>query len=117
MTISKEMELAAVVDMEAAKMAETVSTDRVRDVMELAISGRSALAKAMLDDLASRRDSYNRTKAHLEAKEEEENRMPFWMWCVLWMNIGILLTLAFEKAGTEALLWLVDYVKASGGLF
>ena len=105
MALSKEMEAAAALD--EVYPVEVFNVNRIAEVIQNAKDGRSALAVALLDDIASRKASYEKTRQHLLAQEAEDSRMSWGTWAVLWFLVGMLVTLAIEKTGTEFAYWLI----------
>jgi hypothetical protein len=63
----------------------------------------SPLAKALLEDEASRLASENKLKLTLEKRDEEDSSVPFWMWCAIWFILGIFFGLTTPD--TIATLW------------
>lgn len=51
---------------------------------------RAALAKAFLEDEASRRESFERSRAYLSEKAKQEEDTPFWVWALLYFVLGAL---------------------------
>ena len=67
-----------------------MATQKQLDTLALAVSSnRSSLAEALIEDEAVRMSSEKRSRSYLNAKDEREDSVPFWMWCVLWFVLGV----------------------------
>lgn len=58
---------------------------------------KSALAKAFLDDEASRLESQKRSIQYVKDIDEKNSNMPEWSWNLLWFAIGILFVMTVEN--------------------
>jgi hypothetical protein len=58
---------------------------------------RASLAKAFLEDEASRHASQERSREYLIKKEEEEAGDPIWQWPVLYFILGILFMITVDN--------------------
>jgi len=66
-----------------------IVSQKEHDALQEAISTKSALATAMLEDESVRLASQTRSKEYLDKLDEQDNRIPFWMWCTLWFILGV----------------------------
>ncbi len=57
---------------------------------------RARMAEAMIEDEVVRLKSQEASKAYLMRKEEDD-RVPFWMWCTLWFTLGILFMITLDN--------------------
>jgi len=78
-------------------------TEAKINAMKEAVKDRSPLAMAMLEDDAVRLAGEKAAEAHLKAIDEEDSRMPFWMWAMLWFIVGMLFDITVTNLGMQ--LW------------
>lgn len=57
---------------------------------------RSVMLKAMMEDETVRLASQENSRNYL-IKKEEDNRTPFWMFCVLYFVLGIIFMISIEN--------------------
>jgi hypothetical protein len=69
---------------------------------------RASLAKAFMEDEVVRQASRQNSLEYLKRVDEEYDRTPFWIWCLLYFNLGILFTVTVETfaLNTTILDWL-----------
>jgi len=72
-------------------------------LMENVVKDRSPLAMAMLEDEAVRLGAEKAARDHLNRLDEEDSRMPFWMWAMLWFVVGMLFDITVTNLGMQ--LW------------
>lgn len=58
--------------------------------------GRALLAVAILDDESIRLASQANSRAYLKRKQDEDT-VPFWIWCILYFTLGILFMISVEN--------------------
>ena len=58
--------------------------------------GRALLAVAILEDESVRLASQANSRAYLKMKEDEDT-VPFWIWCALYFILGILFMISIEN--------------------
>jgi len=76
--------------------------DRYTTMQDI-VKAKSPLAKAMLDDEASRIQSERKARAYLKKKWAHEDRVPYWAWAVGWTAFGVLLCLSILSSGPTVL--------------
>jgi choline-glycine betaine transporter len=78
------------------------TNDRLTTMQELA-RAKSPLAKAILDDEASRQQSERGARTYLTKKWAHEDKVPYWAWAIGWSAFGVLLCLSVLTSGPTIL--------------
>lgn len=76
--------------------------DKLSTMQEL-VKAKTPLAKAILDDEASRLKSERTARVYLTEKWAREDKVPYWAWAVGWSAFGVLLCLSILSSGPTVL--------------
>lgn len=74
------------------------AVDKLETMKEL-VKAKSPLAKAILDDEASRLKSERTARTYLSEKWAKEDKIPYWAWAIGWTTFGVLLCLSILSSG------------------
>jgi hypothetical protein len=69
------------------------------EIIRLAASGRTPLAKALLEDESWRIAREKELNARFNEQDEIDSRMPFWAWAILYFALGILFSVSVQNLG------------------
>ena len=76
-------------------MEEKKKEQLEKELKEMIRNNRKAsLAAALLEEQATRNENDKYLRGVLAKREEKDNRIPFWMWCLLWCLIGMMLEMS-----------------------
>jgi hypothetical protein len=92
-------------------MGQVIEAKKVEEILGYAEKGRTALAKALLEDENVRHNNEQRAREHIEEIEAQKNEMPNWMWNLLFYALGMLT--AMSEPALFNLIW--NWLKAHGG--
>jgi choline-glycine betaine transporter len=76
--------------------------DKLTTMQDL-VKAKSPLAKAILDDEASRLKSERTARVYLAKKWANEDKVPYWAWAIGWSAFGVLLCLSVLSSGPTVL--------------
>ena len=68
----------------------------ISDLIKPNDKGRALLATAILEDESVRLASEANSRAYLKRKQDEDT-VPFWVWCTMYFILGILFMISVEN--------------------
>ena len=79
-----------------------LTQEKLADI-ETITNPKSLLAKAVLDDTATRLQGEHTARTYLRKKWAREDGIPYWMWAIGWSAFGVLLCLSILSSGVTVL--------------